>query len=103
MTDPRGNATVNATVNELIDRAFDYRGYVTLSRHDGVKLVGFVYDRSPAHVDIVDETAGRRIRLAMDQIADVEFTGEDSAAKAQAIWQRRRTAREPPGARLAKP
>ncbi|HEX7842720.1 MAG TPA: hypothetical protein VF469_34845, partial [Kofleriaceae bacterium] len=90
MTDPR--------VTELIDRAFDYRGYVTLSRHGGEKLVGFVYDRSPSHVDILDETAGRRIRLATDQVADVEFTGEDSAARAQAIWQRKSPAREPSGA-----
>lgn len=89
MTDPR--------VTELIDQAFDYRGYVTLSQHDGARLVGFVYDRGPAHVDLLDETAGRRIRVAVDQIADVEFTGEDSAAKAQAMWQRRRAAREPPG------
>ena len=87
MTDPR--------VTELIDRAFDYRGYVTLSRRDGVKLVGFVYDRGPAHVDFLDETAGRRIRLAAGQIADIEFTGEDSAAKAQAIWERKRPVREP--------
>jgi nucleoside phosphorylase len=88
MSDPR--------ITELIDRAFDYRGYVTLARRDGAKLVGFVYDRGPAHVELLDETAAHRIRLAVDQIADIELTGEDSAAKAQAIWERRRGALEPP-------
>jgi hypothetical protein len=83
-------------LTELIDRAFDYRGYVTLSRRDGVKLVGFVYDRGPAHVELLDETAAHRIRLAVDQIADIELTGEDSAAKAQTIWERRRGTLEPP-------
>jgi nucleoside phosphorylase len=80
----------------LIDRAFDHRGYVTLSRRDGVKLVGFVYDRGPDHVELFDEAARCRIRLAVDQITGVEFTGEDSAAKAQQIWERRKGALEPP-------
>ena len=84
-------------VVELIERAFDYRGYVTVVRHDGTKLVGFVYDRSPAHIEMFDEKAATRIRLAVEDIADVELTGEDSAAKAQRIWERRKGALEPPG------
>jgi hypothetical protein len=95
MNDPKISKLAELKMAELIDRAFDYRGYVTLSRHDGEKLVGFVYDRSGAHVDLLDETAERRIRIAVDQIVDVEFTGEDSAARAQAIWERRRGALEP--------
>jgi hypothetical protein len=88
MSDPRLGA--------LIDRAFDYRGYVTLSRRDGAKLVGFVYNRGPAHVELLDEAAQQRIRLAVDEITDIELTGEDSAAKAQAIWERRHGKLEPP-------
>jgi adenosylhomocysteine nucleosidase len=83
-------------VTKLIEQAFDYRGYVTISRRDGSKLVGFVYDRSPAHVEMFDEKASNRIRLAMDDIADVELTGEDVAAKAQQIWERRKGSLEPP-------
>ena len=79
----------DARVTDLIDRAFDYRGYVTVSRHDGTKLVGFVYDRDASHVDLFDEHAVSRIRLPIGDIADVELTGEDVAAKAQQIWTRR--------------
>ena len=85
----------NARLAQLIDQAFDYRGYVTLSRHDGTQLVGFVYDRGPAHVEMFDEAAKTRIRLAVDDIASVELTGEDSAAKAQRIWERRKGSLEP--------
>ncbi|HEX3758927.1 MAG TPA: hypothetical protein VHW23_09485 [Kofleriaceae bacterium] len=82
-------------IDALLDRAFDYRGYVTLSQRDGGRLVGFIYDRGPAHVELFDEAARRRIRLPVDQITGVEFTGEDSAARAQQIWERRKGALEP--------
>ena len=83
------------TVGERIDQAFDHRGYVTVRRQDGTSLVGFVYDRGPAHIEMYDETAALRIRVAVDEIADVELTGEDTAAKAQSIWERRKGALEP--------
>jgi len=79
-----------------VDRAFDYRGYVTVSRRDGSTLVGFVYDRGATYIEMFDESAARRIRIAMSEIADIELTGEDSAAKAQRIWERRKGALEPP-------
>src|ERR1700681_587232 len=82
-------------IDALLDRAFDYRGNVTLSQRDGSSLVGFVYDRGPDHVELVDEAARRPIRLAIDQITGVECTGEDSAAKAQQIWERRKGLLEP--------
>ncbi len=82
-------------VTQLIEQAFDYRGYVTVSRRDGARLVGFIYDRGPAHVEMFDDKAANRIRVAVDEITDVELTGEDLAAKAQQIWERRKGALEP--------
>lgn len=83
-----------ADILALVERAFEYRGNVTVSLRDGSSVVGFVYDRSPAHVDMYDETASRRIRLATQDIADVALTGEDPAALAQRRWERRRGALE---------
>ncbi|HEX4420540.1 MAG TPA: hypothetical protein VH165_21640 [Kofleriaceae bacterium] len=91
-TEPREPQPIGAQ----IEQAFDYRGYVTLSRRDGSQLVGFVYDRGPAYVELFDEAASQRIRVAVDDIASIELTGEDSAAKAQKIWERRKGALEPP-------
>lgn len=78
-----------------VDLAFDYRGYVTVSRQDGTTLVGFVYDRGPGYLEMFDDTATQRIRVALSDVAHIEFTGEDSAAKAQRIWERRKGALEP--------
>ena len=83
-------------IAELVDRAFDYRGYVTLRRSDGSELVGFVYDRSASHLELFDETATRRTRIPLAEIADIAFTGEDAARKSQEIWERRRGQLEPP-------
>jgi hypothetical protein len=85
----------DARISALVERAFDYRGHVTVSRHDGTKLVGFVYDRSPAHVEMFDEHAVGRHRIALDDIADIVWTGEDCADKAQQMWARRRGKLEP--------
>lgn len=85
----------DSRIAELVDRAFDYRGYVTLRRSDGSELVGFVYNRSASHLDLFDETATRRTRIPLQEIADIAFTGEDSARKSQEIWERRRGELEP--------
>ncbi|TMA42353.1 MAG: hypothetical protein E6J82_09570 [Deltaproteobacteria bacterium] len=77
----------DARLAELVERAFDYRGYVTLRRTDGSELVGFVYDRSASHLDLYDETATRRVRVSLADVADIAFTGDDAARKAQALWE----------------
>lgn len=76
-------------VDERIARALDHRGFVTLRKRDGSTLVGYVYDRGPAHVELFDEGAVRRIRLSLDDVSDVELSGEDTAASAHVIWERR--------------
>src|SRR5438309_1113732 len=85
----------DARLAELVERAFDYRGYVTLRRTDGSELVGFVYDRSASHLDLYDETATRRVRVSLADVADIAFTGDDPARKAQALWERRKGTLEP--------
>ena len=85
----------DARIDQLIDRAIDFRGFVTVSRRDSSQLVGFVYDRGPQHVELYDEAATARVRVAIDEIVDISLSGEDAAAKAQAIWERRRGKLEP--------
>jgi hypothetical protein len=79
----------DARITELVERAFDYRGYVTLRRSDGSEVVGYVYDRGPSHVELFDESAARRFRVPLAEITDIAFTGEDTARKSQEIWARR--------------
>src|SRR5260370_20371508 len=86
---------IEARVSELVQRAFDYRGYVTLRRRDGSELVGFVYERGASHLELFDDTATRRLRVPLAEIADIAFTGEDTAQKSQEIWERRKGRLEP--------
>ncbi len=81
--------------DDLVERAFDSRGYVTLRRRDGSELVGYVYDRGPTHLDIFDESATGRLRIARDEIVDIRFTGDDPVRRSQEIWERRKGALEP--------
>src|SRR4051812_33990008 len=83
------------SLSELVERAFDYRGYVTVILRDGSEMPGYLYDRGPAHVDLFDETATRRMRLSRDEIVDIRFTGDDPVRKSQEIWERRKGSLEP--------
>src|ERR1044071_1590802 len=83
------------TLAEQIERAFDYRGYVTVSRHEGGQVVGYIYARGPTYIEMFDETATRRTRLPVDEVAAVALTGDDTAARAQRMWEKRKGALEP--------
>jgi adenosylhomocysteine nucleosidase len=83
----------------LVERAFDYRGYVTLKRHDGSELVGFVFDRGTdrgaEYLQILDESATKRTLVPLKEVADIAFTGEDTAEKSVRIWEKRKGTLEP--------
>ncbi|HXN55438.1 MAG TPA: hypothetical protein VN874_04150 [Myxococcales bacterium] len=85
----------DARLAELVEQAFDYRGYVTVRRTDGSDLVGFVYDRGASHLELFDETATHRLTVPIDDIADIVFTGEDTARKSHEMWERRKGTLEP--------
>jgi adenosylhomocysteine nucleosidase len=82
-------------IAEQIERAFDYRGFVTVWRRDGSKLVGYIYDRGPDHVELYDDRGTSRLRIATADIAEVALTGDDAAAKAHTMWERRHGKLEP--------
>ena len=83
---------------DQIERAFAYRGYVTVARRDGTSQIGFVYDPTAEHVEMFDELARAASASPIADIADIALTGEDIAAKAQRIWERRHTTIDTPGA-----
>jgi adenosylhomocysteine nucleosidase len=85
----------DARVAELVEQAFDYRGYVTVRRTDGSELVGFVFNRGASHLELFDETATRRVRVPIEEVAEILFTGEDTARKSHEMWERRKGTLEP--------
>ena len=79
----------------VIEKAFDYRGDVTLDLKDGRQVIGFVTNReangTPSHpepfVEMMLAEQGGLVRFNYSDIAGIRFTGEDTAAgKSWAEW-----------------
>jgi hypothetical protein len=75
-----------AALLDALEKAFDYRGDVTLDLTDGSRITGYIFDRrrgrtlADSFVRLIREGADERTAVAFDAIARVEFTGRDTAA-----------------------
>lgn len=75
-----------AEVREALEKAFDYRGDVSITRKDGSKVEGYLFDRrsgaslSDSYVRIIPSTAQTKVNIAYADIAALAFTGRDTAA-----------------------
>ena len=81
----------------VIERAFDYRGDVTLVRRDGREVVGYVFNRDvqvpQPFVQMLPRDGGETVRILYTEIASIRFTGRDTAAgNSYAAWLRSREA-----------
>ena len=81
----------DAEIRDVLEKAFDYRGDVTVTRKDGVVVEGYLYDRRTA--DTLAESVVRimptppkgttetqRVMIAYSDIAAINFSGRDTAA-----------------------
>ena len=89
-------------LSEVIDRAFDYRGNVTLDLHAGGELSGYLFNRD-AHarepfVQLFDTAGEGPLTLRYADIRAIRFTGKDTAAgNSYAAWLERRAAAKAQG------
>jgi hypothetical protein len=80
----------DAEVREALEKAFDYRGDVTITRKDGSVVEGYLYDRrseptlQASVVRIMptpkDGQAFERVMVRYADIAALNFSGRDTAA-----------------------
>ena len=76
----------DAEVREALEKAFDYRGDITITRKDSSKVEGYLYDRrtgatlADSVVRIMPSDRGGRVNVAYSDIAAIAFTGRDTAA-----------------------
>ena len=96
----------DVTLDEVVERAFDYRGNVTVRRTDGSQVVGYLFNRNgqarEPFVQLFDEAGAGPITVPYAAIAAIEFTGRDTATgRSWKAWQelreRERTERAAPG------
>jgi hypothetical protein len=74
-------------IRAALEKAFDYRGDVTITLKDGSKMEGYVFDRASTG-DTLEQCAVRifpkdrdeKVRISYAAIARLEFTGRDTAA-----------------------
>jgi hypothetical protein len=84
----------DSEVRQALEKAFDYRGDVTLTLKDGRKLEGYIFDRKssgPALSDCMVRMMPRdqpgKLNVSYSEIAALAFTGRDTAAgKSFAAW-----------------
>jgi hypothetical protein len=82
-------------LRSALEKAFDYRGDVTLTRKDGVSIEGYLYDRRPGKtlsdslVRILPAN-GPRVSIPYSDVAAIVFSGRDTAAgKSWEAWTRK--------------
>jgi hypothetical protein len=86
-----------ATLAEVIERAFDYRGDVTLTLDDGRTIDGYLFNRNrdaaEPFVQVFARGEDEATTIPYASIRAVRFTGKDTAAgNSYAAWLRLREA-----------
>jgi hypothetical protein len=83
-------------LREALEKAFDYRGDVTLTTKDGKKLEGYIFDRvsgatlAASFVRVLPKDSNQRQKISYADIAALAFSGRDPAAgKSWEAWVRK--------------
>ena len=85
-----------ADLRDALEKAFDYRGDVSITRKDGTRVDGYIFDRRSAStlaesvVRLMPQNSLQKISIPYSEIAALAFTGRDTAAgKSWEAWVRK--------------
>jgi hypothetical protein len=80
-------------LREGLEKAFDYRGDVTITRKDGSTVEGYIFDRRAADtlsqslIRLFPRGQATKLSIPYSDIASLAFTGRDTAAgKSWEAW-----------------
>jgi hypothetical protein len=83
-------------LREALEKAFDYRGDVSVTTKDGKKLEGYIFDRvsgstlASSFVRLLPKDSNQKQKIAYADIAALAFSGRDPAAgKSWEAWVRK--------------
>ena len=83
-------------LRHALEKAFDYRGDVTITRKDGSRIEGYLFDRRSAAtlkdsvVRLYPRNSNEKISISYADIAALAFTGRDTAAgKSWEAWMKK--------------
>ena len=79
-----------------LEKAFDFRGDVAITRKDGAKVEGYVFDRvsgsdlASSFVRILPKDSSQKLKISYAEIAALAFSSRDPAAgKSWEAWVRK--------------
>jgi hypothetical protein len=87
-----------------LEKAFDYRGDITIIRKDGSKIEGYIFDRRSAAtlkdsvVRLYPRNSNDKVAVSYADIAALAFTGRDTAAgKSWEAWMKKYSTKKAAG------
>src|ERR1700731_5026783 len=91
-------------IRVALEKAFDYRGDVTVTLKNGTKVEGYIFDRvagtslTTSFVRLLPKTSNDRLKICYADISALAFTGRDTAAgKSFEAWIRKYWEKKAPG------
>jgi hypothetical protein len=83
-------------LRQALEKAFDYRGDITITRKDGSQVEGYLFDRrtggslKDSAVRLYPRNSSEKVAIAYSDIAALAFTGRDTAAgKSWEAWMKK--------------
>jgi hypothetical protein len=90
------DAATDEELREGLEKAFDYRGDVTIQLRNGTSVEGYVFDRrngptlAESCVRLFPKNDSSKMTIPYSEIAGLAFTGRDTAAgKSWEAWLRK--------------
>ncbi|MFO0948504.1 MAG: hypothetical protein U1D30_21710 [Planctomycetota bacterium] len=92
--EPADPTVDRARLSSEVEKAFDYRGDVTLSLSRGRVLEGYVFNRDAdcpiPYLELFPKSGGPGVTVLYDELLNIRFTGQDTAAgKSWDAWQKK--------------
>ena len=85
-----------AELRDALEKAFDYRGDVTITRKDGSKIEGYLFDRrtgaslKESVVRLYPKNSNEKTSISYAEIGALAFSGRDTAAgKSWEAWMKK--------------
>ncbi len=83
-------------IRAALEKAFDYRGDITITRKDGTKIEGYLFDRrtgktlGDSQVRLYPKNSNEKVSIAYAEVAALAFSGRDTAAgRSWEAWMRK--------------
>ena len=88
------SVSTESEIRAALEKAFDYRGDLTITLKSGQKIEGYLFDRrmngprlSDCFARVMPKDGGDKISVPYSEIAALAFSGRDTAAgKSFAAW-----------------